>query len=428
YVWIDDNANGVQDDGEEPLPGVTVVLFDAEGAEIDRTETNEDGRYIFDNLTAGDYQVRFILTDEQAAIYEFTDYTAGENVEDDSDAGFNGFSATISLGPDNEFLTSNEDYEYFTVEATEGIDPTWDAGVVHIPDPADPTYVIVYYVWIDTNRDGIKDDNESPLNDVTVVLYDGDGNELERTTTDEAGRYIFDNLPAGEYQVGFELTDEQAERYSFTTYNVGDNVEVDSNAGDEGRSAVFVLGPDNEFLTSNEDYEHGTVQATEGIDPTWDAGVVEIVTPELGVAKNDAGDDQHQVEAGEHDVVVTITNNGDEALEDFTFADTTESGHDVVWNEDELAGLADLVLEPGDSYTVNGVVQVDAGTTHRDNVVVNANGVISGEPVEAEDPTTYEADPTYAIGDYVWIDTNRDGIQDDNESPLNEIGRASCRE
>jgi len=127
------------------------------------------------------------------------------------------------------------------------------------------------------------------------------------------------------------------------------------------------------------------------------------------------------VEAGEHDVVVTITNNGDEALEDFTFADTTESGHDVVWNEDELAGLADLVLEPGDSYTVNGVVQVDAGTTHRDNVVVNANGVISGEPVEAEDPTTYEADPTYAIGDYVWIDTNRDGVQDDNEDPLEGV-------
>ena len=126
------------------------------------------------------------------------------------------------------------------------------------------------------------------------------------------------------------------------------------------------------------------------------------------------------MEAGEHDVVVTITNEGEEALEDFTFADTTESGHDVAWDEEDLAGLADLVLEPGDSYTVNGVVQVDAGTTHRDTVVVNANGVISGEPVEGDDPTTYVVpDPeTYAIGDYVWIDDNANGVQDDGEEPL----------
>src|SRR5699024_9458728 len=217
----------------------------------------------------------FILTDEQAAIYEFTDYTAGENVEDDSDAGFNGFSATISLGPDNEFLTSNEDYEYFTVEATEGIDPTWDAGVVHIPEPADPTYAIGDYVWIDTNRDGIQDDNEDPLEGVTVVLYDGDGNELERTTTDEAGRYIFDNLPAGEYQVGFELTKEQKERYEFTGLTQGDDPSRDSNAGENGRTSIFTLGPDS-TLVSAEDYEYFSVQASAGIDPTWDAGVVLI--------------------------------------------------------------------------------------------------------------------------------------------------------
>ncbi|WP_161485774.1 SdrD B-like domain-containing protein [Enteractinococcus helveticum] len=421
YVWIDANNNGVQDDGEEPLADVTVVLFDGEGSEIDRTETNSDGRYIFDNLEAGDYQVRFILTDEQAAIYEFTDSTVGDDVEVDSDAGFNGFSSTTTLGEDNAFLTSNENYEHFTVEATEGIDPTWDAGVVLLPVPEEPTYAIGDYVWIDTNRDGIQDDDESPLNDVTVVLYDSAGEELDRTTTNAAGRYIFDNLEAGEYSVGFELTEEQAERYEFTLYTAEEDVEVDSDAGEQGRSGVIILGEDNEFLTSNENYEHNTVQATEGIDPTWDAGVVEILNPELDVAKNEAGDDEHQVVAGEHDVVVTVTNAGNEALEDFAFEDTTEDGHDVVWNEEDLAGLTDLVLEPGDSYTVNGVVQVDAGQTHRDNVVVDANGVISGDPVEDEDPTTYHADPTYAIGDYVWVDTNRDGIQDENENPLADV-------
>ena len=422
YVWIDANRDGIQDEDEDPLADVTVVLFDGDGSEIDRTTTNSAGRYIFDNLEAGDYQVRFILTDEQAAIYEFTDDLAGEDVEVDSDAGYNGFSSTITLGADNAYLITGDDYEHFTVEATEGIDPTWDAGVVPLPEPEEPTYAIGDYVWIDTNRDGVQDDDESPLNDVTVVLYDGDGEELDRTTTNHAGRYIFDNLPAGDYQVGFELTEEQAERYKFTDYTEGEDPAEDSDAGENGRSAVFTLGEDSP-LVSNDYYEHNTVQATEGIDPTWDAGVVEILVPELEVAKNDLGDDEHQVTAGQHDVVVTLTNAGNEALENFTFEDTTESGHDVAWNEDELAGLEELVLAPGESYTVNGVVQVDAGQTHRDNVVVDATGVISGDPVDDEDPTTYHADPdpTYAIGDYVWVDSNRDGVQDEDEDPLSDV-------
>ena len=539
YVWIDANRDGIQgdpEDGEYPLNGVTVVLYDGEGEELDRTTTGADGRYIFDDLPAGDYQVGFELTEEQAERYEFTTYNVEHDAEVDSNAGDNGRSVVFTLGPDNEFLTSNEDYEYGSVQASEGIDPTWDAGVVVIPVPeiqvdkneagddahqvtagehdvvvtitndgnealenfefadttedghevvwneedlagledlvlapgdsytvngtvqvdagtthrdnavvnatgvisgepvedddpttyeADPTYAIGDYVWIDSNRDGIQGDNEDPLVGVTVELYtvDDEGNASEdpvdSTTTDENGRYIFDNLEAGDYQVRFILTDEQADLYNFTSYTEGEDPTVDSNAGEDGRSATITLNSDNEFLTT--DYEYNSVNASEGIDPTWDAGVQFIVQPEIQVDKNESGDDVHQVVAGEHGVQVTITNAGDEDLENFQLEDTTEDGHDVVWNEEDLAGLEDLVLAPGDSYTVNGTVQVDAGTTHRDNVVITANGVISGEPVEGEDPTTYEADPTYAIGDYVWVDENRDGIQDEGEDPLSGV-------
>src|SRR5690625_6053209 len=104
------------------------------------------------------------------------------------------------------------------------------------------------------------------------VRYDGDGEELDRTTTNHAGRYIFDNLPAGDYQVGFELTEEQAERYEFTDSTEGNDPAEDSDAGENGRSAVFTLG-EGSPLDSNDKYEHNTVQATEGIDPTSAAGV-----------------------------------------------------------------------------------------------------------------------------------------------------------
>src|SRR5699024_7448692 len=149
---------------------------------------------------------------------------------------------------------------------------------------ADPTYAIGDYVWIDENGNGIQDEGETPLEDVTVVLYDGEGNELDRTETDEHGRYIFDKLPAGEYEVALELSDEQAELYEFTGLTQGDGPAQDSNAGERGRTGVFTLGPDSP-LVSDEDYEHASVSASEGIDPTWDAGVVlipeEVETPPL---------------------------------------------------------------------------------------------------------------------------------------------------
>ncbi len=272
YVWIDENRDGIQDDEESPLDGVTVVLYDGEGEELDRTTTDENGRYIFDNLPEGEYQVGFQLTEEQERLYNFTDYTEGDDPAEDSNAGDNGRSEIFTLGPDSS-LTSNEGYEHFEVEASEGIDPTWDAGVQLKP------YAIGDYVWIDANNDGIQDEDEEPLSDVTVVLYNNDGVEIDRTTTDENGRYIFDTLNAGEYQVRFILTDEQAEIYEFTDYRAGSDTQVDSNAGYSGFSATIVLGPDNQFLTSNEDYEYGTVLAPLGIDPTWDAGVV-LISPE----------------------------------------------------------------------------------------------------------------------------------------------------
>jgi len=284
YVWIDDNRDGLQGDDEEPLADVTVVLYeiDAEGnqTEVERTETDENGRYIFDELPAGDYQVGFILTEEQEAIYTFTNTRVGDDAADDSDAErVTGLSEVFTL--DDETPGRTQDYDIQEYTATQGIDPTWDAGVVT------KSYAVGDYVWIDSDRDGQQGADEDPLPGVTVELYevDEEGNRSEEpvatTTTDGNGRYIFDELPAGDYQVRFILTDEQAELYEFTATS-GEDSTVDSNAGEDGFSAVFTLDETNEFLTADEDYEHNTVLATQGIDPTWDAGVVLLEEPSEG--------------------------------------------------------------------------------------------------------------------------------------------------
>ncbi|NLY87811.1 MAG: hypothetical protein GX083_04630, partial [Clostridiales bacterium] len=77
-------------------------------------------------------------------------------------------------------------------------------------------YAIGDYTWVDTNKDGIQDSDEPILEGVIVELYDKDGNKLAETTTDGNGKYIFDELDAGEYKVKFTLTEDQAKIYEFT--------------------------------------------------------------------------------------------------------------------------------------------------------------------------------------------------------------------
>ena len=215
YTWIDANRDGIQDEGEEVLPGVTVELL-KDGEVIATTTTDAQGRYLFDELPAGEYRVKFTLTEEQQKIYTFTSQNAGSDDAADSDANpATGLTTTIVLGESNTNLT--KDYDHGTVKATEGIDPTWDAGVVL------KTYAIGDYTWIDANRDGIQDEGEEVLPGVTVELLK-DGEVIATTTTDENGHYMFDELLAGEYEVKFTLTEEQQKVYRFTEQNSGSDV------------------------------------------------------------------------------------------------------------------------------------------------------------------------------------------------------------
>src|SRR5690625_14563 len=122
------------------------------------------------------------------------------------------------------------------------------------------SYAIGDYVWVDTNKDGLQDDGEDPLEGVKVELTDAAGepvtdvfgDEVEPTFTDAQGRYLFDDLPAGEYKVKFTLTDDQVEKYIFTELNAGDDTAVDSDADPAtGWTQVIVLNDDNTALTTD---------------------------------------------------------------------------------------------------------------------------------------------------------------------------------
>jgi hypothetical protein len=58
FVWYDENGNGLQDDGEPGIEGVTVTLCDDAGADVATDVTDENGEYLFTGLCAGDYVVK----------------------------------------------------------------------------------------------------------------------------------------------------------------------------------------------------------------------------------------------------------------------------------------------------------------------------------------------------------------------------------
>jgi len=50
-VWVDSDANGIQDPDEASLSGVTVNLYNQSGTQIGTTTTDADGEYYFGGVT-----------------------------------------------------------------------------------------------------------------------------------------------------------------------------------------------------------------------------------------------------------------------------------------------------------------------------------------------------------------------------------------
>src|SRR5699024_1359069 len=172
YVWVDYNNDGTQNESEKAaLEGVIVELYKVgeEDTPFKTTEADENGLYIFDELVAGEYKVKFTLTEEQAKKYKFTKQGQGNATDSDADEE-TGWTTVIGLNDDNDYLT--QDYDTQTVKATEGIDPTWDAGVIELTD------ITVNKTW--------KDDDESDRPDSIKVNLKQNDTVIEEEVEIEA--------------------------------------------------------------------------------------------------------------------------------------------------------------------------------------------------------------------------------------------------
>ena len=117
FVWHDLNGDGIQDDGEPGVDGVTVTLYECgddglcgtgDDIFVATTTTDSNGKYLFQDLTPGDYCLEFMLPDG----FTFTLQDQANDDAKDSDADpFTGKTICITL-------------------ETGEVDLTWDTGVV----------------------------------------------------------------------------------------------------------------------------------------------------------------------------------------------------------------------------------------------------------------------------------------------------------
>lgn len=92
YVWFDGNGNALQDQGEEPAPGVVVNLFDTNGSMIATTVTDANGYYSFTDLQPSTEYLVEIITPE-GYVLVFPD--AGNDDAEDSD--FHPFTGQVTV-------------------------------------------------------------------------------------------------------------------------------------------------------------------------------------------------------------------------------------------------------------------------------------------------------------------------------------------
>lgn len=81
-------------------------------------------------------------------------------------------------------------------------------------------------VWEDFDRDGIQDPNETPVANITVKLKNASGTVIATTTTNADGKYRFMGLEPGVYSVMFVVPDTM----NYSPRDAGNNDAVDSDA------------------------------------------------------------------------------------------------------------------------------------------------------------------------------------------------------
>jgi protocatechuate 3,4-dioxygenase beta subunit len=355
-VWADTNGNGLQDSGEVGKSGVTVSLMNSAGTVVATTTTGADGKYIFNGVFPGTYTVQFTAP-------AGTGFTVQDSGSDsvDSDAGSNGLTSSIIVKSGDAITTV-------------------DAGLVGLQSVGDR-------VWMDGNANGVQDSGEPGLASVGVTLYDGSGAVVGTTTTDGDGKYLFTGLFPGSYKVKFD----DVSTYYRSPSTVGSDTTKDSNATADGTTASFTLNAGDQRSDIDAGY-YGVYDLGDrvffdsnanGLQDSGELGIPGVTVTLVNAAGQTVGTPQ-----------VTDANGN------YLFTDLTPGNYRVKFTKPV-------------GYTFSGA---HAGTDVSLDSDVDATGLTDVIALTADnlniDAGVYG---TLCLGDRVWRDDNKNGLQDSCE-------------
>ncbi|MBC7231497.1 MAG: hypothetical protein H5T74_14045 [Actinobacteria bacterium] len=253
--WEDLNHNGKLDDGESPLAGVTIQLWQGDVLKA-TAETAEDGSYSFTGLLPGEYRVVEVLpagwfpTNPDDGAHDYVDLKGGVPVEgldflncrygaicgvkyldmnqngamDEGEEGLDGVTIKLNGGAYSTVTAGGGRFCFqdlvpgiYVVAVDEstapGYYPTGPVSIVVEVDPGETEEVffgnapfgsISGKKWLDANADGIWGESETVMiAGVTIKLFEGNPPvELVGTAvTGEDGAYSFTDLKPGAYTV-----------------------------------------------------------------------------------------------------------------------------------------------------------------------------------------------------------------------------------
>lgn len=174
-VWAENDYNGLFATDEAKLQDITVQLISDDGTVVATAQTNKLGQYDFTGLAPGNYYVKFTSQ-------SFVGYNA---VPD----GGNSIVQQASKG-------INDSYAQTPVFALTYNDVLEKSFGVYVPS------TVSGFAWDDANQNGIYDNREAKIANVTITLTDADGNSLTdvygnpiaAVLTDANGNYSFTNV------------------------------------------------------------------------------------------------------------------------------------------------------------------------------------------------------------------------------------------
>ncbi len=369
-AWTEASIDGIRQSNEKLRQGIVITLTNEVGAEISKTTTDDKGQFIFNNLAEGFYILKAKIDEEETATL---------------------YNATNDSLVDNDFNNITE-FE----NATEVIYLPATTNLSNIDLGIAEEASIGNFVWNDTNLDGIQDPNEPGIQDVEIGVYTASGMLVKRGFSNERGAYLNTDIPVGSYIIKFSILNG----YSVTKQAATSN-DRDSDINEKGETVLIKL--DRGF---NGLIDGGFIRNANIGDRVW--------------IDFNANGIQDANEPGKDGIDVSL----------FTENNTLVATSFTKPNPEGLAGYYNFInIKPGKYYVkfslpANAIVSPQNKGDEKIDSDIDKEGK-SDVFTLLSDVDNNDADAGYylpaCIGDRVWSDTNKNGIQDAGEPGIKDV-------